>query len=63
MWKVPVLFWCRFRNSESALAVLVVEPVRKICADCEGFLEAWTYTGYGKLTSFFEYEMPYEKGS
>jgi hypothetical protein len=21
------------------------------------------YTGCGKLTSFFEYEMPYEKGS
>jgi hypothetical protein len=23
----------------------------------------WEYTGCGKLTSFFEYEMPYEKGS
>jgi hypothetical protein len=25
--------------------------------------EACPYTGCGKLTSFFEYEMPYEKGS
>jgi hypothetical protein len=23
----------------------------------------YVYTGCGKLTSFFEYEMPYEKGS